>query len=165
MSTRATYEFPNVTFYRHHDGYPLGAAAWILGGYLHREYADRKRDPGTHFLRAECNKEVEITSCHDAHGDTEYRYEVGSDWSVRFWSQDDVGNWIDGGSYSLREFVTMAAREWSDGTEDRNWENIAEWVGNVREVEAWMRAPHMKRVELERARAEVERLEKELSQI
>lgn len=76
MSTRATYlfepdpqsGFPRVCFYIHHDGYPEGAAAYLLAAMTyegHGRLAER-------FLRA--NDQAEFTRGHEAHGDTEFRY-------------------------------------------------------------------------------------------
>ena len=76
MSTRATYQIrasraPTATFYIHHDGYPEGAAAYfdaMLATFSAREsggYAEA-------FLRG--NLRAELTTNHDEHGDTEYRY-------------------------------------------------------------------------------------------
>jgi hypothetical protein len=74
MSTRATYAFliggkPAVTVYIHHDGYPEGAARYFWNAHHNEGRCDH---PLTRFLRA--NDRAEITSDHDAHGDTEYRY-------------------------------------------------------------------------------------------
>ena len=71
MSTRATYEFistvsslePNVVVYRHYDGYPEGAAAWLKDVRTAED-----------FIRK--NTEARITQSHDCHGDTAYRYIV-----------------------------------------------------------------------------------------
>ena len=67
MSTRATYEFnlgDKTTYcYRHHDGYPEGAAEWLKGVRTAED-----------FIRK--NEGVEITASHDVHGDTEYRYKI-----------------------------------------------------------------------------------------
>jgi len=67
MSTRATYEFSlgdKTTYcYKHHDGYPEGAAEWLKGVRTAED-----------FIRK--NEGVEITESHDIHGDTEYRYRI-----------------------------------------------------------------------------------------
>lgn len=81
MSTRATYRFegasdasdfhaiPPITFYIHHDGYPEGAAFYLWQMH-HATSCDR--EPAACFLRG--NERAELTSGHEAHGDTEYRY-------------------------------------------------------------------------------------------
>jgi hypothetical protein len=78
MSTRATYQFKskegfNTTFYIHHDGYPEGAAQYLVN-MLNKTYLD-KVDANT-FFRA--NEGTELTKSHDYHGDTEYRYTIDS---------------------------------------------------------------------------------------
>lgn len=77
MSTRATYTFSNtalagedVTVYIHHDGYPMGAAEYF------RKAMNEKLDSGKPFLESfiTANRGAMITRNHEAHGDTEYRY-------------------------------------------------------------------------------------------
>ena len=74
MATRATYEFvsewsptrdsyQSTVIYKHHDGYPEGAAQWLKNVRTAED-----------FIRK--NDEAEITESHDVHGDTEYRYTV-----------------------------------------------------------------------------------------
>lgn len=68
MATRATYEFvsewsPTTVIYKHHDGYPQGAAQWLKNVRTAED-----------FIRK--NDEAEITTSHAVHGDTEYRYTV-----------------------------------------------------------------------------------------
>ena len=85
MGTRATYCFsseykPATTVYIHWDGYPDGAAAYLLNAIKHvchkgdsiREFSGLLTVET--FIRA--NEGAEITSGHDAHGDTDYRYDV-----------------------------------------------------------------------------------------
>jgi hypothetical protein len=72
MSTRATYQFISEwsgthTAYIHHDGYPEGAANYLSNGEKPITSIDS-------FIRA--NDKAEMTSSHEAHGDTEYRYTV-----------------------------------------------------------------------------------------
>jgi len=76
MATRATYNFTNnylagsdVCIYVHHDNYPSGAsekfkASMSKGGRLSVENFIRNND-GAH-----------ITAGHEAHGDTEYYYDI-----------------------------------------------------------------------------------------
>ena len=85
MGTRATYQFLGqhcdaanaLVIYSHWDNYPSGAAANLLGAAV--EYAKKGRfEPreyrliGVDFIRAVPG--AEITSSHESHGDTEYRY-------------------------------------------------------------------------------------------
>ena len=85
MGTRATYQFLGqhcdaanaLVIYSHWDNYPSGAAANLLGAAV--EYAKKGRfEPreyrliGADFIRAVPG--AEITSSHESHGDTEYRY-------------------------------------------------------------------------------------------
>lgn len=71
MSTRATYGFPDdgVTIYKHHDGYPKGAAT-----HFYNAWRNAGRGMAAGFLRG--NDDAELTKSHEYHGDTEYRYEV-----------------------------------------------------------------------------------------
>lgn len=83
MSTRATYRFmhtqarpgqPEVSYYIHHDGYPEGAAHYFVAACtFENDYCGLAEN----FLRA--NDRAKFTSGHDAHGDTEYRYDVRMD--------------------------------------------------------------------------------------
>jgi len=79
MSTRATYTFSNtalagedVTVYIHHDGYPMGAAEYF------RKAMNEKLDSDRPLLEAfiAANDGATITRNHEAHGDTEYRYDT-----------------------------------------------------------------------------------------
>ena len=89
MSTRATYritedkgeEFPTDTFYIHYDGYPEGAAEYFHQLLTYRE--EQKVLLGTEFRRKSMAAMFEMgiplsekTKDHDAHGDTEYRYNL-----------------------------------------------------------------------------------------
>jgi len=76
MSTRATYQFTDITsgetrtFYIHYDGYLEGAA----------EYFQEALDIGGDLMQAfEDLKFSEYCGTHHAHNDTEYRYEVEYD--------------------------------------------------------------------------------------
>lgn len=75
MSTRATYGFKHdgieATFYIHHDGYPSGAAAYFKAAIERKGQSGLLMDD---FFRA--NAGAEHTVSHEAHGDTEYRYQV-----------------------------------------------------------------------------------------
>lgn len=89
MSTRASYLIkPNsgerqapVHIYKHHDGYPAGAARWFWETLRFME--ENKRAGGgfaENFLRV--NLGSELTEDVDQHGDREHHYTV---------------EWIDGG--------------------------------------------------------------------
>lgn len=91
MSTRATYQFISEwsgthTAYIHHDGYPEGAANYLSNGEKPITSIDS-------FIRA--NEKAEMTSSHETHGDTDYRYTIEggrltvqgrAGKSPRFWS-------------------------------------------------------------------------------
>lgn len=74
MSTRATYkvitELTETTFYIHHDGYPEGASEYFQNALK----SDRRGSFADRFHNA--NERAEITLSHNAHGDTEYRYDI-----------------------------------------------------------------------------------------
>ena len=87
MSTRACYTFidSDNTFhvYKHHDGYPSGAAEFIKLAIAKAWKLPRfeAADFGAAFVAA--NKDggggVYLTSHYRNHGDLEYRYEIGND--------------------------------------------------------------------------------------
>jgi hypothetical protein len=71
MATRATYGFTKEdgsvqVFYVHHDGYPSGAG-------------DKLRGCTTAESFQKWNDRAELVESHDAHSDTEYRYNVRAD--------------------------------------------------------------------------------------
>mgnify|MGYP000510086920 CR=1 FL=1 len=73
MSTRATYSFsvPQVVIYIHYDGYPSGAAWYFYKALTH----PNQRGLGPEqMIRA--NDLAELTTDHEDHGDTEFRYDV-----------------------------------------------------------------------------------------
>ena len=76
MSTRATYQitsgFSTATVYIHHDGYLSGAASYF------KDTIDLMRISGRSLLPCFlwANERAELTDCHDAHADTEYRYDL-----------------------------------------------------------------------------------------
>lgn len=79
MSTRATYQFygqwsANTTVYIHYDGYPEGAAIYFWNMY---NVENKRGGYATQFIRA--NDNAEITTSHEGHADTEYRYTVDKD--------------------------------------------------------------------------------------
>lgn len=101
MSTKATYEFTEEQtkrrppiIYKHHDGYPEGAACWIYNAFKHRH-----RGAAAGFLRG--NPESELTESHEIHGDTEYRYTIDT--------TDPA--WI----------VTALAGRYNDDDDDKTW--------------------------------------------
>jgi hypothetical protein len=84
MSTRAVYTFKDSheshSVYKHHDGYPEGAAEWISRAIPLSWGGNRfeAADFGAAFVAA--NKtgggSVYLTKNHQAHGDLSYRYEI-----------------------------------------------------------------------------------------
>lgn len=83
MSTRATYQIFDDTFYIHHDGYLEGAAGYFYNmvkasrAISKRGIWDNYRPKGgldLAFIRGNTN--CERTDSHEAHADTEYRYDV-----------------------------------------------------------------------------------------
>lgn len=81
MSTRATYRFRqadrDITFYIHYDGYPSGAASYFQN-MLDREGRMQTFNHGLAEVFFRANERAEFTQGHDAHADTEYRYDIGS---------------------------------------------------------------------------------------
>ena len=76
MATRATYQFKTgfttSTVYIHWDGYLAGAADYFQEALNLR--GDSKRDLFACFVWA--NDQATMTDGHEAHGDTDYRYNV-----------------------------------------------------------------------------------------
>jgi hypothetical protein len=74
MGTRATYCFndPNqkTYVYIHHDGYLEGAATYFYNTLINPS----KGNFATQFIRS--NPEATITSSHENHADTEFRYDI-----------------------------------------------------------------------------------------
>lgn len=107
MSTRATYQiksgFSTVTFYIHHDGYFEGAALYFRNTLDFMRISERPFLPC--FLWA--NERAELTAGHEAHGDTEYRYDL----------KKSIGGW----------FVTAYKRQ---SYESDVFE--IEWSGNLK---------------------------------
>lgn len=92
MATRATYSFsrpygPQVTVYKHWDGYPEGAADHLTDALTAEAFIRKHSDS-------------EITAERDAHGDTEWHYSVHhyADRKVLIWVMRrdwrDSDNWI-----------------------------------------------------------------------
>lgn len=78
MSTRATYTFYHpwrkpVTLYVHYDGYPEGATSLYFAPMLQA----KGRTLAERFIRSV--EDAEITDGHNAHADTEYRYDLIED--------------------------------------------------------------------------------------
>ena len=93
MATRATYEFQTglttSTVYIHWDGYLSGAAHYfnealkLRGGNADEVYKEYKRDIFACFVWA--NDQATMTDSHEAHGDTDYQYDVsryGGEWML-----------------------------------------------------------------------------------
>ena len=77
MATRATYFFPNTTLtrrhdvccYMHWDNYLAGAAKYLYNAVKNASWVGPAQ-----FIRF--NAKCEITTAHEDHGDTEYRYDI-----------------------------------------------------------------------------------------
>lgn len=76
MATRATYDIDGICFYIHWDGYEAGAAAYFWAMYQ-AAISGSKGGHAEAFMRG--NPSAELTAGHDAHGDTEYRYDLVGD--------------------------------------------------------------------------------------
>ena len=76
MATRATYQFKTgyttATVYIHWDGYLQGAAHYFNEALNAK--GDSKRDLFACFVWT--NDQATMTDGHEAHGDTEFRYDV-----------------------------------------------------------------------------------------
>jgi len=118
MSTRATYTFSNtalagedITVYIHHDGYPMGAAEYF------RKAMDEKLDSGRQLLEAfiAANDRAMITRCHEAHGDTDYRYTTDGKQitvehrKIEFTDKGYSENWNTITESSLDDFISEQA--------------------------------------------------------
>lgn len=91
MATRATYAFKTglttSTVYIHWEGYLVGAAHYFnealkLRG-ANEVYKEHKRDMFACFVWA--NDQATMTDGHEAHGDTNYQYDVsqcGGEWLI-----------------------------------------------------------------------------------
>jgi hypothetical protein len=84
MSTRATYNIDSKCFYIHYDGYCEGAAVYFWN--MHK--AKGRGGCAEAFLRG--NDLAEFTQSHNAHGDTEYRYDL-TDETLTVWERS--GDW------------------------------------------------------------------------
>ena len=82
MSTRATYKIDGVCFYIHYDGYMDGAAVYFWN--MHQAMDKGRGGCAEAFLRG--NDLAEFTQSHDAHGDTEYRYDL-TDETLTVWAR------------------------------------------------------------------------------
>jgi hypothetical protein len=79
MSTRGTYRVQNgdwtkAYFYIHYDNYPEGAACYF------KDCLDRmEKNARMDFIKAFMTLEYsELTNDHEAHGDTEFRYNINT---------------------------------------------------------------------------------------
>lgn len=115
MSTRATYQFKrkhyrDATIYIHHDGYPEGAAHYLL---LALEQANGYLSPEA-FLRG--NDRAEITDSHEAHGDTEYRYTVNlHEGTIEVASRIPGCAWAKYAAKPLADFINPNLTGWHPG--------------------------------------------------
>lgn len=118
MSTRATYrfqdEFRDVTFYIHCDGYPEGAADYFRA-MLDREGQMQSYNHGLAEVFFRANETAEITSGHEAHGDTEYRYDVGGP-DATYQMRDGIR--FNDAIRRLRAYDTDDEKPFFDGTVD-----------------------------------------------
>ena len=128
MSTRASYKFesntnylPDVIVYKHHDGYPTGAALWLHNA---TDFDSRGRSiTPESFIRE--NERLEITAA--PHGDEEYRYhilsggekliamhrEIGEDeWDVFF--DGELSDFFE----EYPDFIERAKEEENESVED-----------------------------------------------
>lgn len=126
MSTRATYEICGTTFYCHYDGYPTGAAQRFaemvkaMTVYCNdgRMIEDRRGGFPYAFIRGALD--AEPTEGHEAHGDTEWRYTLGS-------APDGVSTMIR--VEERLNFSDPSKREtWAGKTYD-----LADWLNQVRD--------------------------------
>jgi hypothetical protein len=120
MSTRATYLFepgpndlfPKTCIYIHWDGYPEGAANYFYDSLMH---AHQRGGWPNVFLRA--NDAAELTTSHDAHGDTEYRYTLSGEGDVLTCQKregDATESWPTQWSGPVHEFVNEHAEDIED---------------------------------------------------
>lgn len=127
MSTRAVYTFkatnsgmPDFSVYKHHDGYPSGAAeaitktlplAWPLPRYENDEFSAA-------FVAANKNGggSVRLTTDANAHGDLAFRYEISlssgslssGSLSITAYESDGWNQWALAFTGTLAEFATWA---------------------------------------------------------
>jgi YD repeat-containing protein len=121
MSTRATYRIKPAcdwqtaaTIYIHHDGYEAGAAHYLASMLA----CDNDRGGWVcMFIRA--NDGAELTERHEAHGDTEYRYDLDEKarsvtMYKRVWDGSGVGfenaRFPKAGKYDVLDFITKFAK-------------------------------------------------------
>ncbi|KJU86697.1 hypothetical protein MBAV_001112 [Candidatus Magnetobacterium bavaricum] len=112
MNTRATYQFigdeknlePTVTIYVHHDGYPQGAAE-----YFQDMLKQKHGCLATKFMHAV--EGAELTLCHEAHRDTEYRYTITGDDHLTALVKIDSDTWDIFFEGTLAEFVKQYGSE------------------------------------------------------
>lgn len=90
MATRATYCFisdndltPNITVYIHTDGYLEGAAFYFWNWFVH---PNQYGDAASRFIRA--NDRAMITRGHDAHGDTDFHYDLINEEVLLAWKNE-----------------------------------------------------------------------------
>ena len=108
MATRATYSFsrphgPQVTVYKHWDGYPEGAADHLTDALTAEAFIRKHPDS-------------EITAERDAHSDTEWHYSIHHvDQQVLIWVMRrglcDRDNWITVYDGPVDEWLEQQKRE------------------------------------------------------
>lgn len=100
MSTRATYQFNHkeagiITFYIHYDGYPEGAARYLLN--MHKAVVKGKALSSQFVVGNPLM--AEITIDHRCHADTEFRYSFHHDGTMEAQKEIFAGD--------LHKFVTF----------------------------------------------------------
>lgn len=107
MSTRATYKFEvadrhqAITLYIHTDGYEEGAAEYFKDACL---FNNARGGLAEAFIRA--NDRAEITSGHESHGDTEFRYTLGvNNHLIAEWRPVGLDHWKGVWNGPLLDFI------------------------------------------------------------
>ncbi|MFG7180681.1 hypothetical protein ACGYQ5_14230 [Burkholderia pseudomallei] len=108
MSTRATYTFVlpyggNVTMYIHHDGYPEGAARYLLAAHL----SESRGSLADRFHRANDRAELMVGEP----GDAQYAYAIHSDGTLSARKRDPGGPWAPFFAGHYAEFINRYAPE------------------------------------------------------
>lgn len=121
MGTRATYEIDGKTFYKHWDGYEVGAASffWRMVAWPNKRGTMAER-----FLRA--IDDAEFTESRDAHGDTEYHYTIERNKSGKYEllaenRRFDSNAWRIVYAGSLMDFINQHAEEFKEWFDDKEY--------------------------------------------
>lgn len=153
MSTRAVYTFKDrydtYHVYKHHDGYPSGAALWIEGGF--QQFNDdfdgepkqfEASELATRFIVANKGRYggIYLSKGHTYHGDLEYRYEIESDSSgaiIRAYKIPFESNVPEQIIFrgTLKEFL-----EWSGSKDLRtSFSELKERINNSKVSSFWLK--------------------------